>query len=253
MQEYRDIAALYAIDFADVDEDIGFYRALAKHTGGPILEFMCGTGRVCIPLATAGFHTVGVDSSAAMLAHAQAAHDAQPDIPLTLHHADVCEWQPTQQFGLAIVALNSFMHLTSVDTQLSALRRVHQALQVGGTLVIDVFQPDMRSLPHYQGDVVLDKQFTLPDGRHVQKFVSQWSNLSEQLIHVVFMYDVSDDQHRIQRFKATFDMRYFWRYEIEHLLARSGFTVSEIYGGYEFEPFDESSTQMVVVATRLAD
>jgi hypothetical protein len=48
-------------------------------------------------------------------------------------------------------------------------------------------------------------------------------------------------------------MRYFWRYEIEHLLARSGFTVSEIYGGYEFEPFDESSTQMVVVATRLAD
>lgn len=252
MHEYHDIAELYAIDFADVTEDIGFYSAMARHVGGPILELMCGTGRICVPLAKQGFTTVGVDSSPAMLALAQHAHDATPDIPLTLHQGDIRNWQSSQSFGMAIIALNSFMHMTDTADQLQALQNIHRLLRPDGTLVIDVFQPDMRSLPYYQGDVVLDKQFVLPDGRHVQKFVSQWSALQEQLIHVVFMYDVSDAQHRIQRFKATFAMRYFWRFELEHLLARCGFAIQDIYGGYELEPFDESSSQMVIVATRSA-
>jgi hypothetical protein len=38
--------------------------------------------------------------------------------------------------------------------------------------VIDLFNPDVRALPDYRGDVMLDKTFPLPDGRTVQKFVA---------------------------------------------------------------------------------
>jgi SAM-dependent methyltransferase len=250
MHEYTEIAHLYAQDFADVDEDIAFYRSLARHLGGSVLELMCGTGRVCVPLAQAGCTTVGVDASEAMLAIAQRSLAANPHIPLTLHHGDVRHWQSEQRFRLAIIALNSFMHFTNITEQMATLQNVHGLLSDQGTLVIDVFHPDMRSLPHYQGDMVLDKQFTMPDGRHVQKFVSQWSNVMAQIIQVVFMYDVIDASRQVQRFSATFAMRYFWRFEIEHLLARCGFVVQEIYGGYDLEPFDEASTQMIVVATK---
>lgn len=250
MHEYTEIAHLYAQDFADVDEDISFYRSLARHLGGPVLELMCGTGRVCVPLAKAGCTTVGVDASEAMLAFAQQSLDAQPHLPLTLHLGDVRSWQSTQRFRLAIIALNSFMHFTSVAEQIATLNNVHELLDDKGTLVIDVFHPDMRSLPHYQGDMVLDKQFTMPDGRHVHKFVSQWSNVMNQIIQVVFMYDVIDTARHVQRYSATFAMRYFWRFEIEHLLARCGFVVQDIYGGYDLEAFDEASTQMIVVATK---
>jgi hypothetical protein len=43
-------------------------------------------------------------------------------------------------------------------------------------------------------------------------------------------------------------MRYFFRYEIDHLLARSGFTNVEIFGGFDRRPFDYFSGETVVLA-----
>jgi SAM-dependent methyltransferase len=250
MHEYQHIAELYAIDFGEVLEDVDFYRSFAQHTRGPIVEFMCGTGRVCVPLAADGHTVVGVDTSDEMLAIAQRTRDANQIDNLTLHHGDVRTWQSDTKFGLAIVALNSFMHLTDINDQIQALTNIHRSLQPGGYLVLDLFHPDMRALPDYKGDVVLDKRFALPDGRVVHKFVSQWSDIAQQLIHVVFMYDISDAVNGIQRKSASFAMRYFWRYEIEHLLARTGFTLQHCYGSYELDSFGSESEQMLIVAKR---
>ena len=35
--------------------DADFYLHLARETGGPVLELGCGTGRVLLPIARAGF------------------------------------------------------------------------------------------------------------------------------------------------------------------------------------------------------
>ncbi len=43
-------------------------------------------------------------------------------------------------------------------------------------------------------------------------------------------------------------MRYFFRYELEHLLVRAGFEEVEIYGGFDGRPYDYVSGEMVVVA-----
>ena len=250
MHEYHQIAELYAVDFAEVQEDVDFYRAFAKHTRGPIIEYMCGTGRVCIPLAADGNQVVGVDTSTEMLAIAQRTRDANDISALQLHQGDIRTWQGDTRFGLAIIALNSFMHLTSVHDQLQALNNVHRALLPGGYLVLDLFHPDMRTLQNYKGDVGLERRFSLTDGRMVHKFVSQWSDIAQQLIHVVFMYDITDIQNGVQRKSASFAMRYFWRFEIEHLLARAGFTLQHCYGSYDLEPFDSDSEQMLIVARR---
>lgn len=250
MDAYASIASLYAIDFADVLDDVDFYRSLARHTNGPIVEFMCGGGRVAVPLAVDGHQVTGVDISTAMLAQVQDHRDYRPDLALTTVHADMCSWQPDQRYGLAIVALNSFMHLQSTKEHLDALHVAYRALKPGGTLVIDLFNPDMRHLPDYKGDLVLDKQFVMPDGRIVQKFVAQWSDTAQQRIHVVFMYDVNDTNQRIQRVNASFAMRYFWRYELEHLFARAGFSIEDVYGNYELAPYDAESSQLIVVARR---
>lgn len=250
MHEYQHIADLYAIDFAEVQEDVDFYRSFAQHARGPIVEFMCGTGRVCGPLAADGHTVVGVDSSPEMLQIAQHTQKANQLDTLSFQQGDIRTWQSETRFGLGIVALNSFMHLTEVDDQVAALTNIHRALQPGAHLVIDLFHPDMRALPDYKGDVVLDKRFSLPDGRIVHKFVSQWSDIAQQLLHVVFMYDINDVQTGIQRKSASFAMRYFWRYEIEHLLARTGFTLQHCYGSYDLDPFGSESEQMLIVAKR---
>jgi len=51
--------------------DVPFWRNLALHTGGPVLELGCGTGRISLPLAKAGVDLVGIDRSAPMLARAR--------------------------------------------------------------------------------------------------------------------------------------------------------------------------------------
>ena len=43
-------------------EDLPFWLELAAQAGDPILELGCGTGRVLIPLAQAGYHTIGLDN-----------------------------------------------------------------------------------------------------------------------------------------------------------------------------------------------
>lgn len=249
MDPYASIAALYAVDFADVNEDVDFYRSLARHTRGPILEYMCGGGRVAVPLAADGHTVTGVDLSAAMLEQMSGHPLYRPDLALHTHCADMCTWEPDQRYGMAIVALNSFMHLQETATQLAALEQAYRALRPGGTLVLDLFNPDMRHLPDYRGDTVLDKQFVLPDGREVQKFVAQWSDTATQRIHVAFLYDINDGE-RVRRVNATFSMRYFWRYELEHLLARCGFAIEEIYGDYDLSPYQSESEQLLVVAQR---
>ncbi len=250
MQEYASIAELYALDFAGIREDVDFYRSLARRTKGPILEFMCGTGRVAIPLAMSGYTVTGVDSSLEMLAVAQRAHDQEPTIPLTLHQGDIRNWSSDTRYSLAIVALNSFMHMLNVEDQLAALGTLHAAMRPTGTLVIDVFNPDVRALPDYHGDVMLDKTFILPDGRTVQKFVAQWADVAQQLINVVFMYDIIESNQQVHRQNAAFAMRWLWRYEIEHLLARAGFRVEAIYGDYDLNPYESTSEQIIVVARK---
>src|SRR5512144_3310525 len=52
--------------------DVPFWRNLAVHAGGPVLELGCGTGRIALPLGRAGAHVVGIDRSDAMLVRARA-------------------------------------------------------------------------------------------------------------------------------------------------------------------------------------
>ena len=53
------------------DTGVAFYSALARETGGPVLEIACGTGRVAIPIARQGFAVTGLDVVPAMLERAR--------------------------------------------------------------------------------------------------------------------------------------------------------------------------------------
>lgn len=51
-----------------------------------------------------------------------------------------------------------------------------------------------------------------------------------------------------RRFYCDYQIRYAHRIEILHLLARCGYEVEELYGGFDYSPFDEESGEMVWVA-----
>ena len=251
MSQFDAFARFYDADYGAVDEDLPFYRELAQRTGGPVLEVMCGSGRLLLPLARAGLRLAGVDVSSAMLSLARerltAANLGQR---VQLHEADIRERAPVGPFGLAIVAINSFMHLADTDDQLAALGHIHAALRPGGLLAIDLFNPDPRALAEHHGGLALDKSFTLADGTRVQKFVAQHVDLAAQTSHVTFIYDEIDAEGQVRRSTLPFTMRWLYRYELEHLLARAGFALDGVYGSYELDDYSTESELLLVVARK---
>jgi len=252
MTPFDAFARYYDADYGAIDDDVPFYRGLAQRCGGRVLEVMCGSGRLLKPLARDGHRLAGVDISAAMLARA---HERLVAAGLRdrveLLEADIRERAPDGPFDLAIVAINSFMHLASIADQLAALERIYAALRPGGLLAIDLYNPDSRQLAEQSGQVMLDKAFVLDDGTQVQKFVVQQADLAAQINHVTFLYDEIDAGGQVRRTTLPFTMRWLYRYELEHLLARAGFAQEALYGSYELDEYHAASELMLTVARKV--
>jgi len=252
MSHFDAFAQYYDADQGTITNDLPFYRELARRAGGRVLEVMCGSGRLLLPLAQAGLRLAGVDVSSAMLALARERLRAAALLErVELLEADVRLQIPQGPFGLAIIALNSFMHLATAADQLAALEHIHAALTPSGLLAIDLFNPEPGMLNDQNGALILDKTFTLDSGALVQKFVVQQANLAEQTSYVTFIYDEIDTTGRVRRSALPFTMRWLYRYELEHLLARAGFALEAVYGSYDLDEYDSASDIMLAVARRL--
>jgi hypothetical protein len=55
-----------------------------------------------------------------------------------------------------------------------------------------------------------------------------------------------------ERVVQSFEMRWYNKAELEHLLARAGFTVEAIYGGFDRRPLTDDAPEIVVVARNTA-
>ena len=252
MSQFDAFARYYDADYGMIDDDVPFYRELARRAGGPVLEVMCGSGRLLLPLARAGLRLAGLDVSGAMLKLARERLDAAGlSERVELLETDIRERAPRGPFGLAIVAINSFMHLASPADQLAALAQIHAALRPGALLAIDLFNPDPRTLAEQRGALMLDKSFRLADGTRVQKFVAQHADMAAQLSHVTFIYDEIDAEGRVCRGTLPFTMRWIYRYELEHLLARAGFALDAVYGSYDLDDYSAESELLLAVARKI--
>jgi SAM-dependent methyltransferase len=251
MSQFDAFARYYDADFGAFEDDIPFYRELARRCGGPILEPMCGSGRLLVSLARAGYRLTGVDISPTLL---ELAHDRLAANGLLgqveLLEADIRQVVLPGPFSLAIVAVNSLMHLATIDDQLAALGQIHAALRPDGLLALDLFNPDLRALAGYNNELIFDKLLTLSDGTSVHKFVTQQADPTIQTIYVQFIYDEQDADGRVRRSVLPFTMRWLYRYELEHLLARAGFALEAIYGSYDLDEYSATSELILAVARK---
>jgi len=65
---------------------------------------------------------------------------------------------------------------------------------------------------------------------------------------VEMIYTVTHPDGRKEPLVFAFTVRYFFAYEVEHLLARSGFRVAEVYGDFDRSPLGDTSPEMIFVA-----
>jgi len=62
-------------------------------------------------------------------------------------------------------------------------------------------------------------------------------DLYQQVQNVELIYYLTHPDGRTQRLVHAFPMRYLFRFEAEHLLARCGFKIEDIYADFDKSPY----------------
>lgn len=228
--------------------DIEFYSGLCRKAG-EALELGCGTGRILIPAAQAGCSITGLDQSAAMLARCRIKTDALPAgvrERITLVHADMTRFHLSRRFPLAIAPFRPIQHLTAVAGQLAFLRCVREHLTPGGRLVFDAFNPNLAMLaaPINPDEVEDTPEQLLTGGRRMRRAYRVARKHPAEQINDIELIWYLDGRRAVQ----CFPMRYFFRFELEHLLALAGFEVTALYGDFDGSPFTDGSAEMIFIA-----
>lgn len=224
--------------------DAGFYAGLAANAGGPVLELGCGTGRVLLPIARSGIACTGVDPSADML-RVLRSKGVPENLTLVQGNMQTLDLRE-RGFALAVIAFRAFQHLLTVEDQLEALGRIREHLRPGGLLALDVFEPDLSTTA--VAEQVIDNQAPFEhEGRMIRRLIEIRRDHVRQVIDALFRYVEVDGGRELGAERIP--MRWVYRYELEHLLVRTGFEPVSWSSGYDGGAY-VARGDIVVVARR---
>jgi len=234
-------------------QDVAFYCDAAREFGDPVLELGCGTGRVTMALAERGHHVTGLDLSVRMLQRAEekrAALSVEKRELARLVQGDMTKFDLGEKFRLIIIPFRPFQHLLETQQQVDCLACAHKHLMRGGQLILDVFQTDAERMhdPSCQRENVV-AEYKMPDGRAVQitERIAAFHR-AEQRNDVEMIFTVTNSDRKKERLVFAWTLRYFFRHEVEHLLARCGFRVNALYGDFDRSPIEDTSPEMIFIA-----
>jgi SAM-dependent methyltransferase len=255
--EYTFIADLYDhVTLYRHRPDIPFFVEAATEAGGPVLEIGCGTGRVLIPTAQAGVNIVGLDLSSRMLGVCRdrlRSESAAVQSRVQLVEGDMRHFDLARTFALATIPFRPFQHLVTVDDQISCLQAVRRHMTDDGRMILDLFNPHLDALVNQvvgqeYGD---EPEFSTPDGRRVvRRHTTTAHDRFNQVLRVELVYYVTHPDSREERLVHAFAMRYLFRFEAEHLLARCGLKVEQLYAGFDKSPYGSTYPGELVFVAR---
>lgn len=258
--DYANYAEIYDIEHIDYTEDVRFFVRESKKARPPVLELGCGTGRVLLEVARAGVPIWGLDSCPAMLERCQQRLDDMPsEIQQQVHlvQGSMTDFSLDQKFGLIYLPFREFMHLMTVAAQIEALDCMFSHLRPDGRLIINMYDIDLACLrdgPDMDPGIFRQKHhdFTDPE-THRNVLVSATSTYDAipQILYEERIYETLDEQGRVVDKRYVFlSQRWYYRWEMHHLLERVGFKVVALYSNFRKEAYKELGSDMIWVARR---
>jgi SAM-dependent methyltransferase len=251
------LARLYDLDLAEDPGDIELYRALARRTGGPIVELAVGSGRIALPLVADGHHVVGVDDDPAMLDRARARTAEASSERLDLVETDLVAAPGNTTvvaagpFRLAILGLNSILLLAAGDRQRAALVAMASLLAPGGVAVVDAWQPSPADLVAFDGRLSLEWLRTDPEtGRDVTKTVAAWFDPATRLVTLTTIFEEGSPGAAAARWTRIDALRLITVDELASFAEAAGLEVEQLAGDHELGPLEPGSDRVVLVARK---
>jgi SAM-dependent methyltransferase len=255
-RQAQGLARLYDLDLADDPGDLDLYLALAARTGGPVLELAAGSGRITVPLASAGHAVTGVDLDPAMLARARTTAEAAGAetagrVALVEDDVRTVRLPGAGSFRLAIIPLNSLFLMGTRAEQTAAVGTMAAHLAPGGLAVVDVWLPDAEDLARYDGRLVLEWVRQEPSsGAIVTKSGSAVYDPANGQVRLTTIFEESMPGEAPARWIRVDRLRLAGPDELLAMAEAAGLVVETLAGDYELEPMGPGSERAILVARR---
>ena len=234
------LVSLYDLDNPD-GPDHDYYRALADRLeADTIVDLGCGTGLLTVTFASPTRHVVGVDPDREMLKVAR----ARPGGALVEWIVGDSRAIPPRSADLVVMSGNVAQAILGEEWP-RTLRDVAAVTRPEGVLAFESRNPAGRALNRWNRDETFGTRDT-PSGR-----LTEWLDVTQLATDGTVTFEA----HTVfeasgEHLTCTSTLAFRERGQIEADLHEAGFEVTDVYGGWRHEQFDESSALIVVEARR---
>jgi ubiquinone/menaquinone biosynthesis C-methylase UbiE len=235
--------------------DLPFWRSVARQVGGRVLELGCGTGRLTVPLATAGVPIIGVDRSAPMLAVARRrAVRTRLAATLRLIRGDIRflpfadAGRKAAPFAMVLAPYGMLQSLLRERDLAATLTAVYRVLEPGGTLGIELVA-DLPAWDEYKQRVSLSGWRGREGGARVWLVESVRQDRRRRL--TIFDQEFTERRGRtktVRTFSLAF--RTLSVPQMVRRLEKVGFEISALLGDYKGRAWDPRADVWVILARK---
>jgi hypothetical protein len=144
--------------------------------------------------------------------------------------------------------------MLTVDDQESCLGCIRRHLRDDGRLAFNLFNPDLVVMGRWMSDFRDDWRIwhdSTDQGtgrRTIAWECRRYRVGSQELTTLWKVEEIDTDGRPVSQRYLDLHLRWFYRFEVEHLLALTGFRVEQLYGWFDGSAFGDSSPEMVWVA-----
>lgn len=238
--EFNDpqLVSLYDAQVTWSRDDELFLSIVNETRASRVLDFGCGTGRLTLAMAAAGHKVTGVDPALASLDAARAKSGA--DHVTWIHGTSTA--LADASFDTAVMTNHVAQFFVSDTEWLKVLIDLRRALIPGGRLAFDSRDPAARRWEQWSR-VDSPRCIVLPDGRAVRVWTDV-NIVTGGVISYVLHYAFPEGEELL----SWGDLRFRSEQELLSSLLDSGFTVDQIYGGWNREPVGHKDGEFIVIA-----
>lgn len=224
--------------------EVDFYSQYARHSGGPVLVLMCGTGRVALSIARHSVPVMALSHDAATIDLARRKASQAGVTNVMFVQGDPTHFVSESKHPLVIIPGGGLTQLLTLQEQKACLLAARATMQPGSKLVFDLpllqppaplaAEPVMRKL----GDRValLRRQFRYDGARQLVEELVECHWLTPEGTETGSQY-------------GQLQSRYVTPGEITLLLEACGMTVT-MYGGFDREALLPGATRIVIETER---
>jgi SAM-dependent methyltransferase len=238
------VADIYDV-YVTINLDLIFFLDETSSFEEEILELMCGTGRVSIPLLEAGKKLCCVDYSEKML-DVFKNKIVGKNYPVRLIQMDVTKLDLGKEFGLILLPSHSFSEILSSELQFKTLKVITGHLKPGGIFICTLQNPTAR-LQTVDGKTRQLGEFIFHDNK---KMIVSYSNKYDPTSGIVSgfqQYEIYDNHNTIID-KRILDINFklISDSEFKSFIKYLDLEIIDIYGDYSKNPFSELTSNFLI-------